>query len=369
MNDIDCSTTKGWNAGAGFEPIGEFGGTLEGNNYHISKLYMRNDYTGIISPDSSGVISGLNFRDVELICLSTYCGGFAHNIFGTVQNSSITGTLSCTGKCGGFASQHSGLINESWGGMTIIGDNGMASGFAGHSSNGIVKNSYFRGHLETGNGGGITGLNDGWNGTGMVLNSYSANTFSDDSLIYAGGLIGWQYVGNQSGSYWDKELSRSVVMCGQAGTNCQDDHGLSTEMMKKQSSFIGWDFENIWAIDANKNNGYPYLRWQTSFYQPPAIIEGEEEDDDEEKEEEEKENSDDDREQETITTENERLGNTSTGTRIGVRQQTQLQEQRGLVLGATTDNHHELMLKTYQLKLITHLLQLIDLLQAEMDAK
>lgn len=33
-----------------------------------------------------------------------------------------------------------------------------------------------------------------------------------------------------------------------------------TTQMKQQSNYIGWDFETIWGIDPNINNGYPYLR-------------------------------------------------------------------------------------------------------------
>jgi len=29
--------------------------------------------------------------------------------------------------------------------------------------------------------------------------------------------------------------------------------------MKTQSTFVGWDFNNIWSINSHENNGYPYL--------------------------------------------------------------------------------------------------------------
>jgi hypothetical protein len=32
------------------------------------------------------------------------------------------------------------------------------------------------------------------------------------------------------------------------------------DQMKQQSSYEGFDFETVWAIDPNINNGYPYLR-------------------------------------------------------------------------------------------------------------
>jgi hypothetical protein len=54
-------------------------------------------------------------------------------------------------------------------------------------------------------------------------------------------------------------------MCGTDGLNCLNENGLSTVAMKDAASYAGWDFENIWAIDPTKNDGYPYLRWQTTF--------------------------------------------------------------------------------------------------------
>jgi len=47
-NDIDASATIGWNGGAGFEPIDDFIGTLDGCGYKISNLYINR-------PDENGV--------------------------------------------------------------------------------------------------------------------------------------------------------------------------------------------------------------------------------------------------------------------------------------------------------------------------
>ena len=353
-NDIDCSQTKTWNGGEGLAQL-VIGTELLGNNYTISDVFMDTDYTGVFQVESNAVVHGVNLRDVDLTCHSSYCGGFAHNIYGTVARSSITGTLRCGGTCGGFTSQFSGLITQSWGGMTIIGNGGMASGFAGHSSNGTVVNSYFRGHLDTGNGGGITGLNDGWNDVGMVAASYAANTFSTSSRDYAGGLIGWQYKGDQVQSYWDTELSGLAVMCGQGGTNCENDHGLTTAEMKDAVSYVGWDFSELWAIDPEKNDGYPYLRWQTSFYS--SAVPGDEDDD----------SSDEEEppvvEEPAVVAE---TGSRSTGTRVGQRRSDVATP--GQVLGAATDAEAEQRLQ-HQRRIVELLQQLVGLLTQLLVAK
>jgi len=266
-NDIDCAETKNWNGGKGFLPI-TFGGVLNGNNFTISSLNMNADYTGIFGQiDSGSRISGVNFRNVELIGSETYGGGFSRYNWGTIEKSSITGSMQLINgaTCGGFASQNSGTISQSWGDMTV-GTGGYIGGIAGHNYDGLIENCYFKGEvLSGGSGGGLVGLNEGWLGSGAINNSYSTAKISSGSGN--GGMIGWQYQrGTQSGSYWNVETSGFNNMCGSdalGGTNCDDSHGLTDTQMKTQASFIGWDFDNIWKIDPNKNDGYPYLAWQS----------------------------------------------------------------------------------------------------------
>lgn len=262
MNDIDCLETKTWNSGHGFLGIGnsgvDFSGVLDGQNYHVYSIYQNvPEYNSGIINSMSGIVKNLNFRDVDIICNSTYCGGFSNINWGTIEKSSITGKLQCSEKCGGFSSQQSGLITECWADMNI-GNNGFPGGFAGQIYGGTVINSYFKGIITADNGGGIVGLSEG-----SVVNSYSSAKINNSG--FNGGLIGWQYTGTQSGSYWNRDVSGIEVMCGTNGANCLNESGLTDEEMKKTDRFVGWDFEGVWAIDSNKNEGYPYLRWQTSF--------------------------------------------------------------------------------------------------------
>jgi hypothetical protein len=274
VNDIDCSATKSWNGGKGFVRIGDesktFTGSVEGNNHIIWKLYQSQPGTNSgMFYYMSGHVSGINLQDAEIVCHSTYCGGMMYLNGGTFEKSSITGTLSCSGKCGGFAAQNSGTISECWGDMTI-GTGGYQGGIAGQNSNGFIKNSYFDGKITANNGGGIVGLNEGGWGGGVVENSYSnAEVIGGQN----GGLIGWMYqYSSQTGSYWNTETSGKDIMCGISGGTCADDNGLTDAEMKDANNFVGWDFENVWAIDPDKNGGYPYLQWQTfaTFVEPPV---------------------------------------------------------------------------------------------------
>ena len=53
--------------------------------------------------------------------------------------------------------------------------------------------------------------------------------------------------------------------------------------MKDKSAYEGFDFENVWAINSNKNGGYPYPKAIEQFVgdlEPMAIIESKDTDED-----------------------------------------------------------------------------------------
>jgi hypothetical protein len=126
---------------------------------------------------------------------------------------------------------------------------------------GTVSNSY---STVSVNGayrvGGLIGFNDG-----TVSNCYSTG-----SVKGYGGLIGENY-GTVSNSFWDIQTSGKTTSAG--GT------GKTTEQMKNVRTYTDilwskglespWDFvgnpyddkgnEDIWDINPNINNGYPYL--------------------------------------------------------------------------------------------------------------
>ena len=74
------------------------------------------------------------------------------------------------------------------------------------------------------------------------------------TVSYPGGLIGFEYYGTVTGSFWDMLTSGQTSSAG--GT------GRTTAQMKTQSTFssAGWDFINIWSILEGLD--YPRLRWE-----------------------------------------------------------------------------------------------------------
>ncbi|MCL2083410.1 MAG: hypothetical protein FWH04_09305 [Oscillospiraceae bacterium] len=98
-----------------------------------------------------------------------------------------------------------------------------------------------------------------------ISNSYAVvNLFSDSDPRAIGGIDVWAV-----NTYWNIDSIQSingtaltyeekkrllVKYAGPKGTH------LTTEQMKQQSSFVGFDFNNIWDIDPGVNDGYPFLR-------------------------------------------------------------------------------------------------------------
>jgi hypothetical protein len=95
--------------------------------------------------------------------------------------------------------------------------------------------------------GGLAGYNTNLSST--IINSYAiGNVTGTGSSV--GGLVGSNASSTISNSYY----SRETTGAGSYGTS-------KTEAeLKQQSTFIGWDFAETWAIGAAINKGYPHLR-------------------------------------------------------------------------------------------------------------
>ncbi len=267
-NDIDCASI------GNFNDIADFVGVLEGNNHIIRNLRMYSHYDGNSDRSIFGSIAneakvtGVHFWDVDMYCSSTYCAGFTFTNSGTIEKSSITGSLNfpnCTSQCGGFAVYNSGLITKSYADVTLQLPGSYASPIVGHQTGGRVSDVYSKGSVISSYGsiGGIVGLNQSQWGGGSVQRSYSSASISSEGT--KGGIIAWQYDGgSQSNTYWDIEKTGISVMCGSTAYNspesCSDENGLTTTEMKLASSYSGWDFDEVWDINPSLNDGYPFLR-------------------------------------------------------------------------------------------------------------
>jgi len=176
-----------------------------------------------------------------------------------VDNVVATGSVFGKGHVGGLAGElwNSGKSLNS---LVFIGDveatgnikgDTYVGGLVGRTGQSCkITNSYVRANLY--------GLGDYVGGlVGELNDSYIINSYASNTQNRGGGLVGTlsiSYSNPCTDSYWDSSLSGITSDAKKRGIP------KTSEEMKLQSTYESWDFTNIWGINANINNGYPYLR-------------------------------------------------------------------------------------------------------------
>lgn len=327
-NDIDASATVGWNAGAGFLPIGittnPFSGQLDGKGYTISDLFINRPSTtsvgliGILDGNNGGVLKNIKMTGVDITgqknvgALVGYISGYSDPV--DIDNCNSAGSVTATDWAGGLIGYaESGAIDDCYSSCTVIVSEDYAGGLisevvyegitltncyatgsvtggaspynyfgglVGFSYKGVYSKCYATGDV-TGYRyvGGLMGVSEydtlddcyargdadastgyfaggliGWAWNSDIDNCYS--TGKALALDYVGGLIGDESSGTVTNSFWDTETSGTAISDG--GT------GKTTAEMKTESTFTdaGWDFDTIWGMRTDRNDGYAYFQWQ-----------------------------------------------------------------------------------------------------------
>jgi len=184
-----------------------------------------------------------------------YAGGLVGYNEGTVTNCYATGNVKGRKDAGGLVISNSGTITNCYAMGNVAGE--TTGGFVGNNYN-VIENSYAMGEVTGSTAGGLVGKSDGHDRDydsdgikGTIKNSYAiGNVKGTGSTV--GGLVGVNGFSTIVNSYYDRQTS------GQSDINKGEPK--STAQMKQQAIFQGWDFDGIWGIDENKNNGYPYLQ-------------------------------------------------------------------------------------------------------------
>ncbi len=101
----------------------------------------------------------------------------------------------------------------------------------------------------------------GYNG-GQITNVYSAGLVQVGSGSTNGGAFIGVNAFSVTGSYYDTSTSGALPVVGSGSSSGIT--GNATAAMKTQSTFVGWDFTNIWQIQAGIT--YPYFKF--SSFQP-----------------------------------------------------------------------------------------------------
>jgi PKD repeat protein len=178
--------------------------------------------------------------------------GFAEHA-SVVAASSASGNVDASGNYTGGLIGYTGEIAISsvyaTGTVTAAGNNiGGLIGETGGSAS--IGNAYAMGPVSGGNN--VGGLIGEIHGGSVITNAYATGLVSGSGS--GGGLIGNNNsdAGVVTDSYYDS------VTTGRADTGKGEPR--TTEEMKRQSTFFGWDFATIWAI--REDIAYPHLQWQ-----------------------------------------------------------------------------------------------------------
>ena len=222
MNDIDLS-------GEAWMNIGEknyFTGTLDGNGYVIKNMTSATTDTergSLFYRLRNATIKNIGFENISVKSQHTSAiGGTAYNC--RISNVYSTGTASARASSGIIAYPEEGTIIENC--YSTVECTGYACGGIAAQTNGSKA---------------------------YINNCYSNAYIKYDSIYKGGGIINPSYAYNDTvtKSYYNKDLTTtSPELSGVTGC--------TTEQMKNQSTYEGWDFDNVWYMD--ETTGFPKLR-------------------------------------------------------------------------------------------------------------
>ncbi len=270
IGDLDLSNVSWVTIGSKGD---NFSGTFDGN------------YHKIINAKST--IFDKNNGTIKNLVVEGTTSNLINSNYGTIYNCSILGNIeSCYKSSKGLLvnnNYNNGIINSCFAegniNADVYGETCMIGGIVGDNY-GTVIDSYSKVSLNgtvsssltwsssfkqyfTSDGclyiGGLIGRNSGsvekCYSVGEVSYKIGKHVSGGQEKGFCGGLVG--YTGSDSvvtDSYYNKDNANYT------GTNTGTPK--TTLGMKLQAIYKDWDFDTVWAIDENINDGYPYLRWQ-----------------------------------------------------------------------------------------------------------
>jgi len=276
--DIDASDTQNWNNGEGFSPIGSypyypFQGYYNGDNHTIDGLYIaRRDFhcIALFGSTSGAVIESLGLTNIDVTGLLLVGGLVGNNdLNSTVRECYTTGMIDGDSYVGGVAgwNNHNSSVIECYSECnvsSVVFDAGGLVGINSYGSN--ISNSYATGDVynDFQNVGGLVGYNLE---NCSISESYSTGSVSGISSV--GGFVGKNNAAQIDNCIWNTETSGNISGVGNNIGTVTNPLGKTTAEMQMMSTYtdIGWDFageiingtEDLWDIDSELNNGYPYI--------------------------------------------------------------------------------------------------------------
>ncbi|MHC4159973.1 MAG: hypothetical protein ACYSSO_12935 [Planctomycetota bacterium] len=268
-NDIDACDTQNWNAGEGFEPIGNdvssFTGSFDGQGHIITGLYINrpsSSCVGLFGYITGGAeIQNVGLRDVDVTGLGGTGAlvGVSHGstVFRAWSSGVVRGTSDGQRTLGGLVggSGYYSLMSQCYSSADVyaIGSGhpaNRAGGLSGLNNKGSIMIDCFATGNVSGKRkiGGLVSDNTYQSWGGYIKRCYSVGKVNGSG----GGLVGYNWQnGVTYDSYWDIETSGKNTSKGGAGK--------TTAQMMQQATFVNWDFTEVW--DIAENESYPFLRW------------------------------------------------------------------------------------------------------------
>lgn len=193
-------------------------------------------------------------------------GGMVSRNYGIIRNSYVQGgsltsnTTTAVGHAGFVgANEEGGLIENCWTSMDISTKSAHAGGFVGLGYGGTIRNCFALGDVSA----------DRYSGGFVGRSVYDGNIYEN---CYAAGVVtvtseeGNGFIGgNQAWSGFQYDQSEGITNCYyNSATQSAHDYGAvgkSLEEMKKGEflALLSGSESGVWAQDADKNDGLPYL--------------------------------------------------------------------------------------------------------------
>lgn len=216
INDIDASASAGWNNGLGFNPIGWFAGSLDGNGYTISNLVINRPnvhQTALFTHlGGAGEIKNISLENVS-IHGGSRSASIAGTVAGTIYNVSVTGNIQGTSTVGGVVGQvdSNGSIINSHADVVVSASGHMAGGLLGNNNSGTLTGNSSAGSVSGVNRvGGLVGSN-----AGDLSESFSSSSVNGSENV--GGLVGFNHNSVIEKSYSTGPVSGDTNVGGLAG--------------------------------------------------------------------------------------------------------------------------------------------------------
>ncbi len=254
MNDIDLSGKQwtpigGWN-GVNSDANYYFSGIFNGNGHIINGLIIgsekyprKYEYNGFFGYNKTANILNIELKNI-LINASNYTGGIIGKVFlnTSISNCYVTGRITAAKYSGGIigGTEDTGfcdvMITNSYSDIDVSSSEGYVGGICGS-----------------------VGYRSG------ITNCYSTGNVSGPTFV--GAIAG--YSENNSNCYWNSDCTLSIDGLEMTGVNKKGvasgtDNTIAKSLaeLKEQDTYEKWDFDDVWGISENFNNGLPYLKWQ-----------------------------------------------------------------------------------------------------------